>query len=165
MLFYLLASGAFFGGLRLLWRPLPFGCSERSRAVALLLGSLAYFPGLALMMWGRLALSAMYNVSTSLGAQLYAGHRLVTSGPFAFVRHPMYGGRGLVAFGSLLIYKTWATLFLVLTSSGMAWRARREEAALAAEFGAQWAAYCRQVPAWMPRFRRVFGRGTGATTG
>jgi protein-S-isoprenylcysteine O-methyltransferase Ste14 len=32
-------------------------------------------------------------------------------------------------------------------------RARREEAALAAEFGAEWEEYKRRVPGWFPRLR------------
>jgi len=30
-------------------------------------------------------------------------------------------------------------------------RAKREEQALATEFGEQWETYCQQVPAWIPR--------------
>jgi protein-S-isoprenylcysteine O-methyltransferase Ste14 len=37
---------------------------------------------------------------------------------------------------------------------GLILRARREEQALAAEFGAEWDAYCHMVPAWIPRFRK-----------
>jgi hypothetical protein len=54
--FYLPMSAV---GLRLLtwlWRPLPVQLSARQRAAALILGSLLYFPGLMLMLWGRLTL-------------------------------------------------------------------------------------------------------------
>jgi protein-S-isoprenylcysteine O-methyltransferase Ste14 len=33
-------------------------------------------------------------------------------------------------------------------------RARREEQALAAEFGGQWQDYCKHVPAFLPRFHK-----------
>lgn len=138
--------------LRLLWRPLPLRLWRAARAGALVLGSLLYFPGLGLMTWGRLALGEMYNVSSSLGVRLYAEHRLVTSGPFALVRHPMYVGGTLAELGALLLYRTWATLLIaVLNPPILAVRARREEEALAAEFGQQWTAYCRRVPACIPR--------------
>ncbi len=152
--FYLVASAVFFGLVYLLWRPLRLPLSTRARAAALISGSLLFFPGLALMLWGRLALGNMYGVSTSLGAQLYADHKLITSGPYALVRHPMYLGAQLAGLGSLLIYRTWASLFVALTFLALVLRARREEQALAAEFGEQWLEYRRCVPAWIPRFRK-----------
>lgn len=150
---YFLKGAAFFGLLYLLRKPLPIRLPVRTRAVVLILGFLPYFSGLALMFWGRLALGSMYGVSTSLGAQLYAGHRLVTTGPYARVRHPMYLGAQLAAMGALLIYRNWAALFAIIMSPGLALRARREEEALEAEFGEQGAQYHRRVPAWMPRLR------------
>lgn len=152
--FYLLASVGYFGLCYRLWQPLPLTFSPRARALALALGSLLYFPGLALALWARLALGEMYNVSSSFGAQLYAGHRLVTHGPFALVRHPMYLGMLFVSAGGLLLYRTWTFLFVLGHFPALLIRARREEEALAAEFGEQWQAYCRRVPGWRPRVFR-----------
>jgi protein-S-isoprenylcysteine O-methyltransferase Ste14 len=151
---YLLIAVLFFGTGFLLWRPLPLTLSTLARVVALVLGALLCFPGLALYLWARLTLGAMYNVSSSMGAQLYADHRLVTHGPFAMVRHPMYLGIILASVGGLLIYRTWALVFTTAAFMGLVLRARREEEALAAEFGEQWEAYCRRVPAWTPRILR-----------
>ena len=148
---YLLLSVLFFGMCFLLWRPLPLALVVSGRIVALALGALLYFPGLALYLWSRLTLGEMYNVSSSMGAQLYADHRLVTHGPFAFVRHPMYLGVILASAGGLLIYRNWTLVFTTVSFLGLALRARREEQALAAEFGEQWEEYCRRVPGWMPR--------------
>ena len=96
----------------------------------------------------------MYFVSTSFGAQLYADHQLVTHGPFAIVRHPMYVGLISAAFGSLLIYQTWTTVAFAVFAPFVLRRARREEQALAAEFGDQWLTYSRRVPAFFPRLRQ-----------
>jgi len=147
---YLLIGAGFFGACTLLWRPLPLVLSPLTRAVALALGALLPFPGLALVLWGRLTLGEMYDVSSSVGAQLYAGHRLVTHGPFAIVRHPMYAGVILASAGGLLVYRTWTLLFTTLSFLGLVLRARREEEALAAEFGEEWEEYRRRVPAWIP---------------
>lgn len=148
---YLLIGVPFFSMCIFLWRPLPLTLSLSLRAVALVLGILLYFPSLALVLWGRLTLGEMYNVSTSMGVQLYADHRLITYGPFAIVRHPMYAGIILAAVGGLLIYRTWTPLFVTVVFLGLAVRARREEQALAVEFGEEWEAYCRRVPGWVPR--------------
>jgi len=120
----------------------------------LISGALLYLPGLALVLWGRLALGRNYFVSTGLGAQLFADQQLVTGGPYAFVRHPMYVGLALAAWGALLIYFTWTTVYFAVFAPLLFLRARREEQALAAEFGEQWQAYCKRVPAFWPRFRR-----------
>jgi protein-S-isoprenylcysteine O-methyltransferase Ste14 len=151
---YLLISVGFFGTCYLLWRPLPLALSAPARTVTLALGALSLFPGLALVLWGRFTLGEMYYVSSSMGAQLYADHRLVTRGPFAIVRHPMYVGILLASAGGLLIYRTWTFVFTTVTLLGLVLRARREEQALAAEFGDQWEEYCQRVPGWIPRLLR-----------
>jgi protein-S-isoprenylcysteine O-methyltransferase Ste14 len=151
---YLLIGVPFFALAYLLWRPLPVALSPPLHALALVLGALLYFPGLGLALWGRLALGAMYNVSMSVGVQLHAGHRLITAGPYGLVRHPMYLGIILAVWGGLLLYRTWTCVFAAFVFLGLAVRARREEQALAAEFGAEWDAYCRRVPGWLLRLGR-----------
>lgn len=150
--FYLLIGVGFTFVSILLWRPLPLTLPAPIRAVALALGGALFFSGLALWFWGRRTLGEMFDVSCALGAQLYADHRLITTGPFACVRHPMYLGVLMTAWGALLIYQTWANVFAAIAFLGLFLRARREEQALAAGFGAEWEAYCRKVPAWIPRF-------------
>lgn len=153
-LFYLLSTVLFVGISAALWRSLPFMLSRSVQTWMLALGALVYFPGMAFILWGRLALGDMYFVSTGFGAQLYANHWLVTRGPFAIVRHPMYLGLIAAALGSLLIYQTWTTVLFVFFAPFLLLRARREEQALAAEFGEQWQLYCRRVPMCLPRLRR-----------
>lgn len=149
--FYGLAGLAFFAICALLWRSLPLALPAAVAWLALLGGSLLYFVGLGLAVWGRLALGRMYFVSTGLGAQLFADHQLITRGPYAYVRHPMYAGLTLAVLGGLLLYQTWTMVALLLLPLGLRRRARREEQVLAAEFGAAWQAYCRRVPGWLPR--------------
>lgn len=144
-----------------LWRPLPIHLTRRVRAVAMVVGTVAYAGGVALTFWGRATLGRMYNVSTTQGAELYAEHRLVTSGPFAFVRHPMYVGALIGMVGAVLVYRTWALLFILLHVPVFWVRARREEDVLAAEFGAAWAEYCRRVPAGVPLPHFWPGRRSG----
>jgi isoprenylcysteine carboxyl methyltransferase (ICMT) family protein YpbQ len=148
--FYLIATTVFIGISVVLWQPLPVGLSEQARLGALVVGTIAYFPGMAFVLWGRLALGKMYFVSTSFAAPLFNHPQLVMHGPFAVVRHPMYIGLILSAFGSLLIYQTWTTVVFALCAPFLLLRARREELALAAEFGEQWQVYCQRVPALIP---------------
>ena len=152
--FYTLAGAGYFALCFFLWRPLPLTPSGWVRVAALAAGSALLYAGIALVIWGRLALGRMYNVSSGLGVQLYKDHKLVTEGPYAIVRHPMYLGILLVALGGLLVYRTWTFVFFLGNFPGIYHRAVREEEALALEFGDQWTAYAERVPAWLPRLRR-----------
>lgn len=149
-LFYLLASTGFFGICYLLWQPLPLSFAPITRIFFLICGGLLVFPGLAFILWGRLALGRQYFVSTSLGAQLYQDHQLITSGPYALVRHPMYFGLIMASFGGILVYRTWTLVFLAFSFLGIPFRAWREDQALAEEFGSQWQEYRQHVPFLIP---------------
>jgi protein-S-isoprenylcysteine O-methyltransferase Ste14 len=149
--FFVLASLGYFGLCYLIWRPLPLALTGVAHWASLALGALLYFCGLAFILWGRLTLGKLYFVSDSQGAQLFEGHRLVAHDPFAYVRHPMYLGVVLIGLGGILLYRTWAFVFIALNFFGLVQRTRREETALQAEFGEQWLDYCRRVPRWLPK--------------
>jgi protein-S-isoprenylcysteine O-methyltransferase Ste14 len=161
--FYILASVGYFSLCIRLWRPFSLVLSRPARIITLSLGSFLYFPGLALVLWGRLTLAQMYNVSSSFGAQLYADQQLVRHGPFSFVRHPMYLGIFLVGWGGLLFYRTWTFVLVLFHFPALLIRARREEQVLAAEFGEQWTTYSEHVPAWLPRLRYAPSINLGVT--
>lgn len=149
--FYLASSAFFFAIAYLGWKPLPFVIPSVVHIWLLVLGSMLYFPGMCLMIWGRLVLGENYFVSTGFGAQLFKEHQLITIGPYAIVRHPMYAGLMFAAWGALLIYATWTTVYFAIFAPFLMMRARREEQALAAEFGEKWTEYCRRVPTFFPR--------------
>ena len=153
----LLIGALWIGLCAVLWRPIPLPLSAPARVAALGSGGLAYFLGLALYLWGARTLGEMYRPSSAFGAPLTAGHRLVTHGPFAWVRHPMYLGLQVAALGGLLLFRTWTMSFVALNFLALIIRAKREEQSLALEFGEQWQAYMRRVPAWIPRLPRPAG--------
>ncbi len=150
-LFYLAASIAYFGICFWLWKPIPLTLPGALQPVVLAVGAVVYFSGIAFLLWARLTLGRMYFVSTGFGAQLFAGHQLITHGPFAIVRHPMYLGISIAALGGLLLYQTWTLFVFLLLPLGLARRARVEERVLESEFGDQWRLYCRRVPAFFPK--------------
>lgn len=152
---YVLGAVPFFGICALLWRPLPGTLSDGLRIAALAAGTLLGAGGLALYVAGRRALGEMYNVSSSLGSGLYAGHRLVTTGVYGVVRHPMYVGLFLAGPGGLLVYRTWTFVFVMAALAGAVVKARREDRLLAEEFGGAFDDYRRAVPAWIPHVRRA----------
>lgn len=77
---------------------------------------------------------------------------LATSGPYARIRHPQYAGFILIMTGFLLQWPTLVTVAMYPVLLVMYFRlAAREEAAAAAQFGAEHAAWAKRVPAWIPR--------------
>lgn len=97
---------------------------------------------------------ARFGPSTGFAVRLQAAHHLVANGPDAHVRHPMFLEVLVTAIGSLLLYRTWATLLLAIGVFGLLVRARREEKVLEKEFGAIWQACAARVPQWLPRVQR-----------
>ncbi|MDJ1159864.1 isoprenylcysteine carboxylmethyltransferase family protein [Chelatococcus sp. SYSU_G07232] len=73
------------------------------------------------------------------------GHRVVSSGPYAYVRHPMYAGALLFFLGTPLLLGSWYGLAATpLLTMGLAARAVLEERTLRAELQG-YAAYAERV--------------------
>jgi isoprenylcysteine carboxyl methyltransferase (ICMT) family protein YpbQ/SAM-dependent methyltransferase len=89
----------------------------------------------------------------SLTARVLVGHELVRTGPFAYVRHPIYSALLglLLATGLALSTATLTALAALVYLAGTTWRAQREEALLRAHFGGDYEDYARQVPRLLPR--------------
>lgn len=66
--------------------------------------------------------------------QTARGHKVIDSGPYALVRHPMYGSALLLFIGTPLLLGSWWGLAAVpILVAGIGWRAVREERQLAAQ--------------------------------
>lgn len=80
---------------------------------------------------------------------------LVTSGPYAFIRHPIYMGLILAMLGSAIgVNVSWG-LLLVPVGAYFIYSARREEAVMLQLFPEQYAAYMVRTGMLVPRsFRR-----------
>jgi protein-S-isoprenylcysteine O-methyltransferase Ste14 len=88
----------------------------------------------------------------SLTARLVEGHKLATSGPYAYVRHPIYTGMLGMLVATGLAISHWAALVaaLVIFFFGTAIRVRSEEKLLREAFGEQFENYAQRVPAIVP---------------
>ena len=89
----------------------------------------------------------------SYEARLVEGHRLVTTGPYRWIRHPIYGAMLGKLLATGLVVSHWIGLLagLVLFSVGTAIRVGSEEKLLRAQFGREYDDYARRVPAILPR--------------
>jgi protein-S-isoprenylcysteine O-methyltransferase Ste14 len=86
-------------------------------------------------------------------AHLRKNVELVNSGPYSWLRNPMYVGRFFVGLGLALLTWRW---FLIAPYLVIFWlyaqaRVLGEEARLRVLFGEEYEAYCRKVRRWLPR--------------
>ena len=88
----------------------------------------------------------------SLTARLVEGHKLATTGPYAYVRHPIYTGMLGMLLATGLAASHWAAILiaLVVFFAGTIIRVRSEEKLLREAFGDQFENYSRRVPAILP---------------
>ena len=91
----------------------------------------------------------------SLAARVLDQHDLITSGPYALVRHPIYtGALGMLLATGLAVSRWWSLgIGAGIYLAGTILRIRVEERLLRASFGDRYDAYARQVPALIPRWR------------
>ncbi len=102
------------------------------------LGVAAYALGFLLMHWTEAHLGRLFSVQVTI----QPGHRLVTDGPYRWLRHPRYVGIIVFAAGISLVFRSWLGLVLVAAITlVLLWRIHDEEALMRREFGAEWNAY------------------------
>lgn len=106
--------------------------------------------------WFCYAAARTLGKQWALMARVIEGHELVTEGPYAVVRNPIY----LAMFGMLIVsglaVSRWQALpaAIVVFLFGTAIRIRTEEALLREAFGVKFDDYARRVPAFFPRLTR-----------
>jgi protein-S-isoprenylcysteine O-methyltransferase Ste14 len=81
--------------------------------------------------------------------------KLVVEGPYRVVRNPMYWSVAFVMLGEALAFRSLplAEIGIVFYAVTMLFVLVYEEPVLRQKFGAEYEAYCRQVPRWFPRLR------------
>lgn len=113
----------------------------------------------AFLAWGSVAF-AIAAVRTlgrqwSLTARVLSEHRLITTGPYAVVRHPIYTAMFGLMLATGIAMTTWPSLMAATGAYllGTLWRVHLEERLLRETFGAEHAEYVARVPALIPGWR------------
>jgi protein-S-isoprenylcysteine O-methyltransferase Ste14 len=88
----------------------------------------------------------------ALRARLVEGHKLVTDGPYAYVRNPIYTAMLGMLIATGLAMEHWIALMMavVIFALGMVIRVHAEEKLLRTAFGEEFEEYARRVPAVLP---------------
>jgi protein-S-isoprenylcysteine O-methyltransferase Ste14 len=104
--------------------------------------------GVAIAWWARLYLGRLWSARITLKAD----HKVVESGPYAFVRHPIYTGLLLALLATAVAKGTVPGLGgFALLLAGVWLKARLEERWLTEELGADaYDSYRRRVPMLLP---------------
>jgi protein-S-isoprenylcysteine O-methyltransferase Ste14 len=123
----------------------PLWHVDAAAAIALVAAMLA---GLSFTWWARIHLGPLWSGAITRKEH----HRIVDTGPYRIVRHPIYTGIivGLLATAAAEATST-ALVGAALIIVGLWLKARSEECFLKSELGAEtYDAYCRRVPMLVP---------------
>ena len=104
--------------------------------------------GISFTWWARIHLGRFWSNAITRKE----GHRVIDTGPYGLVRHPIYTGliAAMIATG-IAVGTATAMLGTLLIAFGLWQKARMEEGFLTNELGAEaYGPYCRRVPMLVP---------------
>ena len=145
LVFYAMLIAWLFWSRALAWAYLPLPTPVRWLGVALMLPALAFFA------WSFRSLGGNYRG----GVGLYDAHELVTTGPYRWIRHPIYLAFIGIMLLVLVVSASWLLGLsgLLLVVSIAAARIPIEERQLHERFGAAWESYRARAGCLLPRLR------------
>lgn len=112
------------------------------------LGAVITVAGICIAIWARRHLGKNWSAEVTIRE----GHALIRSGPYTYIRHPIYSGMLLGILGTAIAmgeYRGLAALGIFWI--GWAQKARKEESFLTQEFGPSFAEYKRVTGFFLPR--------------
>ncbi|GAA0673950.1 protein-S-isoprenylcysteine O-methyltransferase Ste14 [Sphingomonas insulae] len=123
----------------------PLGTAAIGAAIVT---ALLFAVALALFLWSTAAMGHNW----SLVARVRSDHQLVTRGPFAHIRHPIYTALALVVVAAAVATGRLPRLLIALPLYGLGtWlRVRIEERLLHAAFGVAYEDYAGRVKRFLP---------------
>jgi protein-S-isoprenylcysteine O-methyltransferase Ste14 len=132
---------SWFPALNLRFMPMKFWVAEVSMWATIL--------GAAFAIWARFHLGKNWSGEVTIRED----HKLIRSGPYTYIRHPIYTGMLLALAGTALAIGEYrALLGFAIFAVGLVLKARREEAMLAQEFGPSFEEHKKLTGFFLPRF-------------
>ena len=125
----------------LAWRFWPPSPAASWMGVALVIA------GLAFAIWARVHLGGNWSGTVTVKQ----GHELIRSGPYAWVRHPIYTGLITAVFGTAVASGTMpAAVGLAIVTASLVRKSRVEEEFMRNTFPDEYPRYSAEVPALIP---------------
>lgn len=104
--------------------------------------------GVLFAIWARVHIGKYWSATVALKSE----HQLIRSGPYARIRHPIYTGIILAIAGTGLAVGRYAAIVAVAIYIAAFWfKARKEEALLAGEFGVAFEEHRRSTGFFLPK--------------
>ncbi len=142
----LLLGAVLIGSRDLPWDTLNLRLWPRSFA-AYAIGLALLAAGLAFAVWARVHLGRNWSGSVTVKE----GHELIRSGPYAYVRHPIYTGLITAVLGTAITSGTVrAALGLVIITVSLLRKLRTEEGFMRETFPGEYERYSAEVPRLIP---------------
>jgi protein-S-isoprenylcysteine O-methyltransferase Ste14 len=111
-----------------------------------MLGVFICAAGIAFAIWARRWLGKNWGMPMSV----HEAPELITSGPYARVRHPIYTGVIIALTGTALALSLWWFVAAVAALLYFGYAARKEESTMIATFPGEYAAYRRRTKMIIP---------------
>ncbi len=122
------------------------GAAILSSPSAGLIGLILCIAGIGYAIWARIVI----GVNWGMPMTLKANPQLVTSGPYAQVRHPIYSGVLLAMIGSALAISLWWVVFFVVNAAQFVYAAKKEEQLMLQTFPDSYPGYMRRTRMLIP---------------
>ncbi|MFZ0318705.1 MAG: isoprenylcysteine carboxylmethyltransferase family protein [Candidatus Sulfotelmatobacter sp.] len=113
-------------------------------------GIILVWAGIALAIWARWHLGQYWSGRITIKED----HKLIRTGPYARLRHPIYSGLDLAVIGSTIAIDHWRCVAgACIIILGFWVKAKREEAMLSGQFGTDFEEHRRHTGFLFPRLK------------
>lgn len=87
--------------------------------------------------------------------ETHSEHKLIDTGPYALVRHPLYSSYLVLTIGFFFATANWfVSIFMFAYFLSVAARAQKEEEMLSVRLGLAYGTYCKRTPRFVPSLTR-----------
>lgn len=121
------------------WAYFDLGFRRTDFEVCQGVGLMSIIGGVALRLWAIRTLGDFFTATVQVQKHL----RVITSGPYTWIRHPSYLGAYLAFMGCATLLEAWAALAVAMVCMGVAYhfRIEAEEKTLVHAFGKEYRIY------------------------
>lgn len=113
-----------------------------------IIGSVLIILGVGIRIWSVVALGKFFRITV----MVQKGHRVITHGPYTYIRHPSYLGILIAILGAGFGIENWLGLFylFIFIFLGLEYRMSVEEKVLQSELGKRYKDYMKKTKKLIP---------------